>query len=131
MKWTVFGLVYTGAFAVVAWTISSYPYFVGVAMIFAGALLWIGARVYNQFHIATRIRLLRSQEIEASLGMNHHRLIDAHSAPDYEGELKYRGGLARWIVIATNVLAFGLLAAGVFAVALAPLIAVLRSAAWR
>jgi hypothetical protein len=115
MKWTVAGLTYTGAAASIAWTATTFPYLLGLALIVAGGLIWVGARVYEQFHVATRIRLERAIEIERELKlMDHHTRVDRHNvARGYVGELPYVGGLA-WRLIATSkVLSIVLTACGI------------------
>jgi hypothetical protein len=108
-KWTIVALTFTGA----------------------AALVCVGARSYEQFQAASRIRLTRSAQIEDRLHMDHHSRIHRHSLDDYDGDLPYPGGFAPNLVRFSKMAAVGLLAIGIASLLVAPVVALFNALQWR
>jgi hypothetical protein len=130
-KWTIVALTFTGAAAAIGWTATTFPYLIGVACLLAAALVCVGARSYEQFQAASRIRLTRSAQIEDRLHMDHHSRIHRHSLDDYDGDLPYPGGFAPNLVRFSKMAAVGLLAIGIASLLVAPVVALFNALQWR
>ncbi|MBU2849711.1 hypothetical protein [Acidithiobacillus ferrivorans] len=125
-KWSVVGLTYTGAAAAIVWSLTSQPWVIGVVLLLAAVLVWVGSSIYAQFQSATKVRLTRAYEIETMLGMkNHRRIRDRDMSRGYTGPEPYLGGLAQKLVCFSKVLAAVLAVLGVLCIAVALMLAIL------
>lgn len=79
MKWTILGLTYTAAGALVGLSLSKAPALNAgtfIASILGIAFIVAGTAIYHDINHDTKLRLVRLHELEGTLDIRNHRVFD-------------------------------------------------------